>query len=645
MSSSNVVLPKTINKVGAASTTNGIAAPPPERSSEVLARLLLDTVLTPRLRRMLTEPSRLVLIKVQDEDTANLLDRHLSGRDHPVAVEAYTEPHKSGGRNEPRGRSELNRLELGQSVILISQDLERILVPEAMAAADAIVVVPPPSLSVIRRTIRAVTGSVARGLRWSDLEGLGVFDFTIAIRPGLTSRDCVINLRRASLIRTARPASENAVPLEKLALTEVVSEWAFGTLGIMRRVGDGKLETSALRFACLEGPPGTGKTTVAAALAHSAGWTFIATTVAGWFASSGGHLGDVIRAARRFFDEIADAKGPIVGFLDEIDALPNRSTMDPEDATWWTPVITYVLTEIDRLRKSGKPVLLLAATNHVNRLDPALVRPGRLENQVSVLPPNEIERRALFASCLGSAISDEGLSVLARLSVKATPARIESWCRSAQAAAETDNRPLELRDLVDLLAPPSGRSAEKDRAVAIHEAGHAVVAHELGLPVSEISILAMEGAAGWVSTGLGDRLLTRPDVEHIGTMILAGRAADTILGDGANAGAGSDIKAVNALLRTAMLELGLYGPLATADHADLHNWHQGISLWSAINTELARLYEEAAQIVERRRDIIRQLAELLVAERVVTGTQLIEMVGRHTPMLPSEDSSQLMGRA
>lgn len=619
--------------------------PPPERTSDALARCMLDAVLTAGLRRLMKSSPRLILIRTADEAAAHLLDRYLSGLDRAPKIEAYTEPQKAGGRLEPHGRGELGMLERGRSVILISQDPERAIVPEALAGADAVITVPHPGLPVIRKTIRAVTGRIVRGLVPSDVEGLTLLDLTSAIRPGLSAPECVANLRRAALARRKPLDYCDVIPLEKLAMTGTVSEWAFETLRITRQVTEGTVEASALRYACLQGPPGTGKTTAAASLAWSAGWDFVSTSVGAWFAASGGHLGDVIRAARQFFDEINLSSRPVVGLLDEIDALPNRTTMDPSDAQWWTPVITFVLTEIDRLRKSGRPILLLAATNHFDHLDAALVRPGRLERQVSVLPPNEDERRAMFATCLGDRIATDGLATLARLSVKATPARIESWCKSAIAAAEAGDRGLQLRDLVDLIAPPGGRSAEKDRAVALHEAGHAIVAHELGLPVAEISIVAMGEAAGWVNTELRNRLLTRDDVECIVSMTLAGRAADMVLGGGADAGASSDIESANTLLRAAMLDLGLYGSLTTSSNTDLRNWQdEGISLWTAINTELGKLYDRAAEIVGRRRGDIFNVVEVLLVERVVTGERLAEIVGTDAPNDNADDHVLPAGR-
>lgn len=603
------------------------ATPSDERPGEALARLMLEAALNRKLRRLMQAASRLIIFKTIDSEAARLLDSYLSAHDRRLVVQACTEPARTGGRQEPRGHDELRKLEYGRTVILISQDPERLLVPEAMANADAVIAVPPPNLDIVRRTIRAVTGKMARGLLPADIDGLGIADLVAAIRPGLTARECVANLRRAAHNRGTAQAENTARPLEQLAMTRMVSDWAFGTLQIMQQLRSGDLACAALRHACLEGPPGTGKTTVAAALAKSAGWHFVSSSAGQWFAESGGHLGDVIRAARRFFDEIALASGPVVGLLDEIDALPDRAAMDPSDAQWWTPVITFVLTELDRLRQSERPILLIGATNHFDRLDAALVRPGRLETRVPVLLPDFDDRRRLFATCLGEQIGADGLATLARLAVMATPAQIESWCQSAMAIARAETRPLQLRDLVDLIAPPDGRTPEQDRSVAIHEAGHAIVALELGLPVEEVSILAIGAVGGWVKSAL-DRhsLITRAEIERHGAMILGGRAADTVLGGGAHAGAAADIEAVNALLKTAMLEMGLYGSLSTAATSDLRLWRGNVSLWAAISAELARLHERASAIVERRRDDIFVLVDVLLAERVVTGDRLREVL-------------------
>lgn len=604
--------------------------PPPERTSEALARCMLDAALSPAHKRLLDAKPRLIVIHSPNEAASKLLGSYLANLDRSRVVETFGERQRNSGKLEPRGRQQLSMLEHGRSVVLISHDPEGSLVPEALAGADAIVAVSSPDLAVTRKTIRAVTGKIVRGLSQVDIDGLTIGDLITSIRPGLSAQECVANLRRAAAFHLHLGAvdDDSNVSLERLGLTKPVADWAYETLGIMRQVAEGSLKPKALRFACLEGPPGTGKTTVAQALATSAGWAFVTTSVGDWFANSGGNLGDVIRAARRFIDEMQLSKQPVVGLLDEIDALPDRAGMDADRASWWSPVVTYLLKEIDRLRKSGKPVLLIGATNHFEKLDKALVRPGRLEKRISVLMPDIEDRKRLFAGYLGDTIGGGEIATLARLSVTATPAQIESWCETALAKAKMEQRLLQLSDLIKLIAPMDGRSPEQDRAVAIHEAGHAIVAVEMGLPVTEVSILSIGMVGGWVNTRIDEHdLVTRDRVERIGAMILGGRAADQVVGDGAHGGAAGDIEAVNVLLRTAMLDLGLYGPIVTAANADLRNWQgNGASLWAAIKTELTRLHERAVKIVERRRSDIQALVDVLLIERVVTGECLQEIL-------------------
>ncbi|MBJ6988431.1 AAA family ATPase [Devosia sp. MC521] len=597
----------------------------PLRTRDALAETMLDAVLTPPQRRLMASPPRLILIRTADSAGAELLARYLRRFRQGMMVEAVNALAKSGGKSEPRDSTKLAGLEFGRTVILISQDPGLYLVPEALNGADAVIEVGAPTVAVIRKTIFLVTGKRVRGLTPADIEGLGTTDFTTAIRPKLSPQECLANLRRAVAARRTPPDANIAVSLKDLALTKVVADWAQDTVNLMGKVANGELDAAALRYTCLEGPPGTGKTTVAAAVAASAGWTLNSSSVGAWFAESGGHLGDVIRAARKFFDELALNTGPVVGLIDEIDALPNRATMGRDDASWWTPVINFVLTEIDRVRKSGRPVLLIAATNHFGKLDTALIRPGRLERRVSVLLPDGDERRAVFRKVLGDRITAKGIGTLARLSSGATPAQIESWCAGAFATAAAQKRALALSDLIAQIAPPSLRSPQMDRAVALHEAGHAIVAHELDVPVLEISIIGSEGVGGWVHAKPDHALLTRDMVERTATLMLAGRAADMVLGGGAHAGAANDLETVNRLLRSAMLELGLYGSLTTPSNTDLRHY-QGTTFWARIGAETDRLLELACEIVDRRRDDIGKLVEALLVERVVTGERLAELL-------------------
>jgi hypothetical protein len=110
--------------------------------------------------------------------------------------------------------------------------------------------------------------------------------------------------------------------------------------------------------------------------------------------------------------------------------------------------------------------------------------------------------------------------------------------------------------------------------------------------------------------------------------MLGGRAADVELGDGAHAGAATDLDNVNRLLRSAMLEFGLFGPLTTGVNSDTRNWPSpGTTLSGAIGKEIDKALSRAGEIVRRRRDDVLRLVEVLRVERVVTGEGLTQLLG------------------
>lgn len=600
-----------------------------------LARLVLAAALSRRAKQLLSSDNGVIIVHAPDRHFAEEFRNVLHDINHDLSVHVVTTRKKSGSSFGPDGVEPLKYLARRRSVVFITQDPDSLLDPEVRAAADVVVEVPAPGLRTVREAIRLVAGGVARGLKPDDIAGLGLIDLAGAIRIGSTPADCVRRLRHAALARRLPMAPSTAPPVEELPLGEKVEAWARSTVELMRRVTAGDLSTQQLRFAVLEGPPGTGKTLLAAALARSARWTFAPTSIGQWFVPGSGDLGDVVRTAGAFFERVAAAEGGIVAFIDEIDSLPDRGRIDADRASWWTTVITFVLTQIDLLRRSGRPILLLGATNHVERLDPALVRPGRLETRVSMLLPDRGERKSLFRHYLPEL--DEGaIDLVARLSSGATPARVEAFAARARNAAAAEQRPVTLQDLLNLLVPNAGRSAEQLRAVCVHESGHAVVALELGLPIVEVSSLRAGSSEGWISTDVRDRLWTREDIEAVGTTLLAGRAADVLLGSGANAGAKSDLEAANALLSDAMLEFGLYGTLLTRSTVDRRNFgSDGTSLSRSLAIELDRLSARASEIVARRRDDVLRLADALAVERVIPGERAVELLSSSGAPPPS----------
>lgn len=321
---------------------------------------------------------------------------------------------------------------------------------------------------------------------------------------------------------------------------------------------------------------------------------------------------------RKIFDEAIQA-APCLLLLDEIDAMPSPKSMEPRDTQFWTPVITLLLTQIDELKRSGKPVLLIAASNYASRLDPALTRPGRIAQKVELVPLRTADEvKAVFAYHLGDGgLSDAELTLLSRFAGGASQAQIEGWVSAARAYARTENRPLSFDDIMGQAAPPDERSPEEIWTIALHEAGHAVLALHFGLPLERVSILEVGTSGGATFTWIPQPYPRVEHVEDMATVILAGRAADTILGDGAHAGARTDLGMATSLLTEAHFEIGLYDRLMVRSVATA-----GPEMVKVIETDLQRLLVRAESVVNEHRAAIFALARELITRRVMDGNEV-----------------------
>ena len=601
-------------------TLEALAKAPP-RADECLAGEALRKVLTTKASRRIERGPHVLIITVPSAEWVGPVAKALPRLVRSVIVQEATERNTVSKVEVPVGASSLYHLQRGRSVAFISQDPESILDPAVMAAADLFLTVLPPSVNMLRKVVRLVSGSVARGIT-SEMTDLSFYAVVTAIRPGLSARDCVANLKRAIAPPVEPPAS--TVPLlQTLPLTQAIRRWAGDTLADLDAVAAGDLSADALMFGVLEGPPGTGKTLLVRSLAATSGWTFVPTSVGTWFTTQDGALGGVARNLKRFIDEILKSE-PAIGFLDELDALPDRAALDARGLDWWAPVITLFLTEIDRLRSSGKRVLLLGATNFFDRLDDALVRPGRLQQRISVRAPETREEiAALFRFHLGDDLADADLMPLGQLGQGATPAMVEGWVRSARATARSAKRALTSKDVLAQILPKDDRTPADIEAIALHEAGHALVAYRLGHQVDLVSIVPQGTAAGHVSSQLQTMVPTITDVHNVVTVMLAGRAADIVLGKGPNAGAMSDLEQATKFLLAARDKQGLghsliYGPALgiRPDAATI----------AAVAGDLDTLLARAIEMIETESGLASKLASHLVRTKMLTRDELSRLL-------------------
>jgi cell division protease FtsH len=473
---------------------------------------------------------------------------------------------------------------------------------------------PNPTPKMVAAAIKQVTGQRATGLKLADITGPDFGELELALRDESRAHDCVQRLRRAAA-SAPLPLVPPGPRVEDLPLTGAVSAWTVDLLAKLRQVEAGTLAPATLAYPLLEGPPGVGKTLLAAAVARSASWRLVSTSVGSWFASSDGHLGGVIRAATGFVDDVLSLERTI-GLIDEIDALPDRSALDAKNREWWTPVVAQVLLQIDRVRKSNRQALLIGATNFYDRLDGTLIRSGRLEQRVSVLPPQTVEEAArVLRHYLESDLDTATLDMAARLGIGATPATIEGWCRTARAKARAEARDLQPGDLLEAVAPADVRSPDETRAVAIHEAGHLAVARHLGVVVLGVSILANGRSGGHTLTETASRFPNRLELEIMATTLLGGRAADLTLGKGGHTGAEHDLAMATRMITDAITQFGLYGTLARPSDEVLGKG----ALFTQTDLILKRLLRSAIAIIVAESAPIQRLTERLIEERVMNG--------------------------
>src|SRR5690606_1407279 len=138
------------------------------------------------------------------------------------------------------------------------------------------------------------------------------------------------------------------------------------------------------------------KTTFAKSLAKSTGLPLTATSVGEWFSNSAGHLDSVIKEVDRIFQSALSA-APSILFLDEIDAIPDRRTLDARGRDWWLPVVTHILTKLDGVTSGGVGnLIVMGATNHPERIDPALIRPGRLSKVIEIGLPSPDDLKGIY---------------------------------------------------------------------------------------------------------------------------------------------------------------------------------------------------------------------------------------------------------
>jgi cell division protease FtsH len=303
----------------------------------------------------------------------------------------------------------------------------------------------------------------------------------------------------------------------------------------------------------LHGPPGTGKTLLAKAVAHESGAQFFAQSAASFVEMFAG-LGAA--RIRRLF-AVARKHEPAIIFIDELDAVGGRRGMDVSGEKDQT--LNQLLVEMDGFASGGR-VVVIAASNLLDKLDPALLRPGRLDRQVFVAPPDVRGREGVLeVHTRDKPLEEVDLGLIAQQTSGLTGADLANICNEAAIFA-TRRKAAKIRNadfdaaIERVIAGVQSRrvlNAHEKRVVAFHEAGHALCGELLPSVdrVHRISIVPRGQALGYtLNLPAEDRYLkTREELLDYMTVLLGGRVAEQVVFGSITTGASDDLKRVAEL--------------------------------------------------------------------------------------------------
>ena len=395
----------------------------------------------------------------------------------------------------------------------------------------------------------------------------------------------------------------------------------------------------------LVGPPGTGKTLIAKAVAGEAGVHFLSISGSDFVEL---YVGVGASRVRDLFDQ-AKKEAPAIVFIDEIDAVGRQRGAglggghDEREQT-----LNQLLVEMDGF-SSNEGVIVMAATNRQDILDPALLRPGRFDRQIYVgLPDIKGREEILKVHARKKPLAEDvSLSDIAKATAGFTGADLENLLNEAALlAARGGQRFISMADLheamMKVIAGPEKKSRvvtpHAKRLTAYHEAGHAVVIHELETqdPVHQITIIPRGGAGGMtISLPQEDRsYMSRRELEEHIAVCLGGRVAEQLVLGDISTGASSDIQKASSIARNMVTKYGMSEKLGTIAYTSESNEvfiGRTMAQSRSYSEEVAGLIdEEVKSIVDtayrRCEDILSQhrsqlelTAQYLLAHEVMSG--------------------------
>jgi cell division protease FtsH len=390
----------------------------------------------------------------------------------------------------------------------------------------------------------------------------------------------------------------------------------------------------------LHGPPGTGKTLLAKAVAHESGATFFSQSAASFVEM---FVGVGSARIRRLF-KAARKKAPAIVFIDELDAVGGHRGFDVSGERDQT--LNQLLVELDGFTTTKKDVVVIAASNLLEKLDGALLRPGRFDRQIFVSPPDVGGReRILKVHTRNKPVAEDvDFNLLARQTSGLTGADLANICNEAAIfAARRSVLQVEMRDfdgaIERVVAGMQSRRALTDhekRVVAYHEAGHALCAEMCPSVdrVHRISIVPRGKALGYtLNLPEEDRYLkTREELIDFMTMLLGGRAAEQLVFGSITTGAADDLRRVSDIARAMVNEYAMGTGSSSLRSAGDDASESTRRVRDAEVRELAdEAFRAATSLIDSHRRHLDALASTLLSNEVLERGDIDEIMGDTPP--------------
>ena len=416
----------------------------------------------------------------------------------------------------------------------------------------------------------------------------------------------------------------------------------------------------------LVGPPGTGKTLLAKAVAGEAGVPF--------FSISGSDFVEMFvgvgaSRVRDLFDQ-AKKNAPCIVFIDEIDAVGRRRGAglggghDEREQT-----LNQLLVEMDGFGVN-EGVIVMAATNRADILDPAILRPGRFDRQVYVGRPDVKGREAILkVHAKGKPFAKEvDFEVVAKTTAGFTGADLENLLNEAALHTARDGKKeIDMEEIQKAFVKVGIGTEKKSRIIsekeklitAYHESGHAILFEVLEKcdPVHSVSIIPTGMAGGYTMPLPGeDRMyMTKGQMQDEIISFLGGRAAEELVLKDVTTGASNDIERATALVRSMVMKYGMsdkFGPVQYGDEGDEvfigrdigHTRNYSENTADQIDAEVKEIlnfsYSEAKRLIKENINVLHASAKLLMEKEKITGDEFRELFKLNKPAVQTETAAE-----